>query len=121
MQYEEFMKVVEQAFEHLPDQFKEGIENLSVTVEDYPTQDIVADMKLRSKHELLGLYQGTPLTARGTWYGMAPVVPDRIFLYQKNIEREGGRHLEEIIRDVLIHEIGHYFGMSEDEIQDAGY
>jgi predicted Zn-dependent protease with MMP-like domain len=121
MRYEDFMKVVEQAFEHLPDQFKEGIENLSVTVEDYPSPDIVEEMELGSKHELLGLYQGTPLTARGSWYGMAPVVPDRIFLYQKNIEREGREKLEETIRETLIHEIGHYFGMSEDEIRDAGY
>jgi predicted Zn-dependent protease with MMP-like domain len=121
MRYEEFMAVVEQAFEHLPEQFKNGIENLSVTVEDYPTPEIVALMNLPSKYDLLGLYQGIPLTARGTWYGMSPTAPDRIFLYQKNIEREADGDLEGAIRETLIHEIGHYFGMSEDEIREAGY
>jgi len=121
MTYEEFMATVERTFELLPDQFRDVIENLSIAVEDYPSQEIVSAMKLRSKHELLGLYQGTPLPYRGTWYGMSPVVPDRIFLYKANIEREGRDNLEETIRETLIHEIGHYFGMSEEEIRDAGY
>ena len=121
MTYDEFMAAVEGTFEHLPEQFREAIENLSITVEDYPTPEIVSMMKLRSKHELLGLYQGTPLPSRGTWYGMSPVAPDQIFLYKANIEQEGQGNLEETIREVLIHEIGHYFGMSEEEIRAAGY
>ena len=115
------MASVEQTFEHLPEPFREAIENLGITVEESPTPEIVSKMKLRSKHELLGLYQGTPLPSRGTWYGMSPVVPDQIFLYKANIEREGGSNLEETIREVLVHEIGHYFGMSEEEIRAAGY
>ena len=121
MEYEEFLATVERTFELLPEQFREAIDNVSIAVEDYPTPEIVSSMKLRSKHELLGLYQGTPLPHRGTWYGMSPVVPDRISLYKANIERESRGDLEGTIRETLIHEIGHYFGMSEDEIRDAGY
>jgi predicted Zn-dependent protease with MMP-like domain len=83
----------------------------------------VQQLRLRSKHDLLGLYRGIPLPQRGTWYGATPVLPDRISLYRKNIEA-GVRSDEELaarIREVLIHEIGHYFGMSEKEIRQAGY
>ena len=121
MEYEDFMSLVEKAFDHLPEQFREVIENVGISVEDLPSAEIVAKMKLRSKHDLLGLYQGVPLPSRGTWYGMAPVIPDKIYLYKQNIEREGKGREEEMIREVLIHEIGHYFGMSEEEIRSAGY
>ncbi len=121
MRHDEFMAIVEQAFDDLPEKFREAIENLSVVVEDYPTPEIVAQMNLRSKHDLLGLYVGTPLTVRGTWYGTSPTAPDRIYLFQRNIEWEGRGDVRGMIRDTLIHEIGHYFGMSEDEIRDAGY
>ena len=121
MTHEEFQLVVEKTFESLPEQFQEVIDNLGIAVEDYPTEEIVSLMGLRSKHELLGLYQGTPLPERGSWYGMTPVIPDRIFLYKENIEREGRSRLEETIRETLLHEIGHYFGMSEEEIRAAGY
>ena len=78
---------------------------------------------LRSKRTLLGLYQGIPLTQRGSYYGMAPVIPDTITLYRKNIEaicRTDDEVRRQIV-DTLIHEIGHYFGMNEDEIRSAGY
>ena len=123
MEREEFEQLVSQAFDQLPEQFHRAIENLHVVVEDYPDGETVAQMNLRSKHDLLGLYQGIPLNRRGQWYGMVPVVPDKISLYQKNIERGdwSGQRIQEKIREVLIHEIGHYFGMTEDEIRAAGY
>jgi predicted Zn-dependent protease with MMP-like domain len=119
----EFMLIVEQAFEQLPETFKSAMENVAIAVEDVPTDEIAALMKLRSKHDLLGLYQGIPLPQRGSWYGMTPVSPDRIYLYQQNIEMACGsrEELEEKIKEVLIHEIGHYYGMSEEEIRAAGY
>jgi predicted Zn-dependent protease with MMP-like domain len=69
----------------------------------------------------LGLYQGIPLTHRGTWYGASPTLPDRISLYQKNIEAQckNDDELVERIREVLFHELGHYFGMNEREIRSA--
>jgi predicted Zn-dependent protease with MMP-like domain len=72
---------------------------------------------------LLGLYEGIPLTRRGVDYGMYPVVPDRITLFKQNIEiiARDEQELRAKIREVLIHEIGHYYGMSETEIRRAGY
>ena len=99
------------------------IENVAVVVEAFPEDELVRQMHLRSKHDLLGLYQGIPLNARGTSYGTQPVSPDKITLYQNNIEAQAGS-IEEIrglIHEVLLHEIGHYFGMSEKEIREAGY
>jgi predicted Zn-dependent protease with MMP-like domain len=120
---EEFEDLVQQAFDELPARFQEHMENVSIAVEDEPSRETLAKMRLRSREELLGLYEGIPLNKRGTWYGMVPAVPDRISLYKKNIER-GVRSLEELrkrIRDVLIHEIAHYYGMDEDEVRAAGY
>ena len=123
MEVTEFEKLVEQAFDQLPANFREAIENVGVVVEEFPSDEIVQTMKLPSKYHLLGLYQGIPLTKRGSWYGMTPVIPDRISLYQHNIEnsartKEG---IEAKIVEVLIHEIGHYFGMNEEEIRNSGY
>ena len=123
MEREAFEKIAEQAFEGLPEQFREAIENVGVVIEEYPDEELVHKMRLRSKHHLLGLYQGVPLPLRGTWYGMTPIAPDKISLYQKNIEAVCGTEREIIdkIHEVLIHEIGHYFGMSEEEIRAAGF
>jgi predicted Zn-dependent protease with MMP-like domain len=119
----DFERLVEESFELLPEKFRNAIENVGVVVEQYPSDELVGSMHLRSKRDLLGLYQGIPLTKRGMWYGMSPVTPDRISLYQANIEavcRTEGE-LKAKVAEVLIHEIGHYFGMNEKEIRDAGY
>jgi len=123
MERSEFEKIVEKAFEKLPDKFKSAVENVGIVVEDYPAEELVQKLRLPSKHHLLGLYQGIPLTGRGSWYGMTPVTPDKISLYQQNIEAVCRREeeIEKKVYEVLIHEIGHYFGMSEEEIRSAGY
>jgi predicted Zn-dependent protease with MMP-like domain len=123
MDREIFEKLVEHAFERLPDRFKEAIENVGIVVEDYPSDEIVKTLGLRSRDTLLGLYQGIPHSSRTTWYGMTPVVPDRISLFKPNIEarQKNDDEIERAIYDVLVHEIGHYFGMNEEEIRAAGY
>ncbi|HLX13473.1 MAG TPA: metallopeptidase family protein [Bacteroidota bacterium] len=123
MERKDFERLVEDAFEDLPDQFKDAIENVGVVVEDYPSDELAKSMGLRSRHDLLGLYQGIPLTKRGTWYGMYPAAPDKISLYQKNIEAVAGSdsQLRKKVREVLIHEVGHYFGMTDEEIRKAGF
>ncbi len=120
---EEFEDLVQQAFDELPAQFQQNMENVSISVENEPARETLVRMGIRSREGLLGLYEGIPLNKRGTGYGMYPAVPDRISLYKKNIER-GARTREELqarIRDVLIHEIAHYYGMDEEEVRAAGY
>ena len=123
MTREEFESVVEKTFEMLPEPFAGALDNVAIVVEQYPDEETVRKMKLRSKHNLLGLYQGVPLTARGTWYGMTPSSPDKISLYQENIEGvcRSDEEVRRKIYEVLIHEIGHYFGMNEEQIRSAGY
>jgi predicted Zn-dependent protease with MMP-like domain len=109
-----FEDIAEEAFSHLPALFKRKIENVEIVVEETPN--------VPEQHSLLlGLYHGVPLTKRGTWYGMSPVLPDRISLYQKNIESvcSSDEEIKEKIYEVLCHEIGHYFGMDEVQVRKA--
>jgi len=123
MDREAFEKLVEKIFEQLPDKFRSSIENVRIIIEDYPSDSLTQQLRLSSRDQLLGLYQGVPLPYRTSWYGRSPVVPDTISLYQKNIERRSrtDEELERNVRETLMHEIGHYFGMTEEEIRSAGY
>ncbi len=123
MDKDRFSMVVEKAFEDLPDEFKLRIENVHVVVEDLPDEFDMRGARIRNPHSLLGLYTGIPLNKRGPDYGMYPVIPDRIKLFRQNIERicRTDDEVEEKIREVLIHEVAHYFGMTDAEIRRAGY
>ena len=92
--------------------------NIAIVVEDEPQPDLLEDMEIEPPDTLLGLYQGTPLTER-RWDG-GNELPDRILIFQGPHERatEGEDDLAEAIAETLIHEIGHYFGMSEEEIEE---
>ena len=123
MDREAFEKLVEKIFDQLPKKFQSSIENVRIIIEDYPSDSLTQQLRLSSREQLLGLYQGVPLPHRTSWYGRSPVVPDTISLYQKNIERRSrtDEELERNVRETLMHEIGHYFGMTEEEIRSAGY
>jgi predicted Zn-dependent protease with MMP-like domain len=117
----EFEKLVEQAIDSLPPRFLRHMENVEVVVEDEPTDDELRSAGVEPGEVLFGLYQGVPQTRRDTWYGN--VLPDRIIIYQRPIQA-GAKDRQEIrkeIRLTLMHEIGHYFGLGEDEISSAGY
>jgi predicted Zn-dependent protease with MMP-like domain len=123
MDRETFERTAQEIFDSLPAPFRDAIENVHIVVEDLP-QGASARLKgYRPGTLLLGLYEGVPLPRRGTEYGAYPVVPDTITLYQKNIEAIAGldEPITGVIRDTLIHEIGHYFGMTERQIREAGY
>ena len=115
-----FEEIAQRAYDSLPSFFKRKIENVQIVVEDYPSDDALLRSKA-SRLNLLGLYQGVPLLHRGTSYGMYPVAPDKITLYQKNIERvcRNEAEIEHRIVEVLFHELGHYFGMNEQEVRRA--
>ncbi|HUL44636.1 MAG TPA: metallopeptidase family protein [Bacteroidota bacterium] len=123
MEREEFEEHVQKVFDRLPEKFQSAIENVRIIVEEYPSDELVEKLQLSSRYQLLGLYQGVPLPHRTTWYGTSPVVPDTVTLFRGNLEsRSRSREeLERQIYETLVHEIGHYFGMTEDEIRAAGY
>jgi predicted Zn-dependent protease with MMP-like domain len=118
---EEFHGLIDRALEEIPEIFKNKIENLAFISEPYPSETDLVRLGMKNKYSLLGLYSGVPYTHRSTWYG--GVTPDRIILFQKNIEAisRNSTELYEKVKEVLIHEIAHYFGMDEDEIRQAGY
>lgn len=94
------------------------MENIDVVVESQPSQALIADMGLQSPFELLGLYQGIPLDRRGFYYGN--VLPDKITLFQLPIELycKTREEIEARIKEVVIHEVGHYFGLNEERLRE---
>ncbi len=123
MEKAQFERLAQEAFDALPHPFQEKIENVRIVIEDRPSGDTLRKSRLALDALLLGLYEGIPLDKRGHQYGVYPVVPDTITLYQGNIELVAHTEadIREKIREVLIHEIAHYFGMTEREIRKAGY
>lgn len=112
-----FEALVADAVRLIPGRFRRAMQNLALVVEDAPSDDLLAEMGIDPPDSLYGLYSGTPLTERDWSYGNH--LPDRITLYQRPIE-EDSDDLDDIramIGETLIHEVGHYFGLSEDEIE----
>ena len=117
MTREHFEALVEEAFQAIPREFRRRLKNIIIVVEPEPSPALLAEMEIEPPDTLFGLYQGTPLTQRGWDYGNR--LPDRIVLFQRPIT-EGAADEDEIfdtIAETLIHEAGHYFGMSEEQIQ----
>jgi len=115
---EEFEEAAVSGLRRLPEFLKRKMENVDVVVEDIPSREILSEMGLRSPYELLGLYQGVPLNRRGYYYGN--VLPDKITLFQIPIESicRTRREVEEKVREVVIHEVGHYFGLSDKRLRE---
>ena len=114
----EFDQRVAEAVASIPAEFRKAMQNLAIVVEDEPSPDLLREMEIEPPDTLLGLYQGTPITERRWDYGNA--LPDRILLFQGPHERAADDEddLVVAIGETLIHEIGHYFGLSEEEIQE---
>jgi len=114
----EFERLVAEAVTLIPARFRREMKNLAVVVEDEPSAELLAEMEVEPPDSLYGLYQGTPLTER-TW-GYGNTLPDRITIYQRSIEDdcEDEDEMRAVIGETLIHEVGHYFGLSEEEIEE---
>ncbi len=117
MDKEKFEKLVEEALTRLPKAFKKYLQNIAVIVEDYPSKETRSQTGTPSYATLLGLYHGIPFKHRGPYYGNAP--PDVIVLYQRPIEDLclTDEDVKEKVKEVLLHEVGHYFGLSEKELR----
>jgi predicted Zn-dependent protease with MMP-like domain len=120
MKREDFEKLVVKALDGLPKVFKDSLENVDVVIEDEPTPGQARLIDAAHRRMVLGLYQGVPLARRSHYYGM--VMPDKISVFQKNIERVC-RTDEEIVRLVthtVQHELAHHFGISDQRLKDLG-
>ena len=121
MDSKKFERCVEKAVDSIPEAFASYLDNVVFMVEPEPDRETLASMDMDHPEELLGLYQGDPLTERGfdSW-GM---LPDRIVLYQRPIElysEDFGEPLVKVIRDTILHEVGHFFGLSEEDLTRMG-
>ncbi len=112
----EFEETVISALKRLPKSLRNKMENIDVVVESRAPEELLSEMGLRSPYQLLGLYQGIPIDRRGFFYGN--VLPDKITLFKIPIESicNTKEEVEEKVREVVIHEIGHYFGLDEDKL-----
>jgi predicted Zn-dependent protease with MMP-like domain len=112
-----FEQLVTEALTLIPRRFRREMKNLALVVESEPSTELLAEMEIEPPDSLYGLYQGTPLPER-TW-GFGNVLPDRITLFQRPIEEdcEDEDDIRAVIGETLIHEVGHYFGLSEEEIE----
>jgi predicted Zn-dependent protease with MMP-like domain len=113
MERQEFEALVFRAIESLPAEFKNKLENVDVLVEDWPSPQQIRQLRIRSKAQLLGLYEGVPQTRRDSGYNL--VLPDKITVFQKPIELKcrSDKEIEAEIGRVVQHEIAHHFGIGD--------
>jgi predicted Zn-dependent protease with MMP-like domain len=118
MTRDRFTTLVEEALREIPRRFRDAMKNVAVVVEDEPSPELLEDMEMEPGDTLFGLYHGTPLTERDSHYGNT--LPDRISIYQRPIEEacEDEEDIRQCVAETVIHEFGHYFGLSEEEIED---
>jgi predicted Zn-dependent protease with MMP-like domain len=118
MTRERFTKLVEDALREIPAPFRKAMDNVAVIVEDEPSAELLEQMDLEPGDSLFGLYHGIPLTERDSRYGNT--LPDRISIYQRPIEDacEDEEDIRQCVAETVIHEFGHYFGLSEEEIEE---
>ena len=118
MTRDQFERLVVEAIALIPKRFRREMKNLAVVVEDDPSAELLAEMEIEPPDTLYGLYHGTPLTERSWGHGNA--LPDQISIYRNPIEEDCDGDEDEVraqIGETLIHEVGHYFGLSEEEIE----
>lgn len=111
-----FEELVEEALAGLPEQFASQLDNVAIMIADMPSPGQLEEMEIDDPHDLLGLYEGIPLTERDAGY--FGVLPDRITIFRLPIQKIS-RDEEEIkaqVRETVMHELGHYFGMEEDQL-----
>jgi len=118
MKREDFVKVAEETLDSLPEEFCSRIQNVAILVEDFPPNQSLPRPGHR-RRLLLGIFHGVPTTKRSVFN--LSTGPDHIVLYQKNIEAVCSNEAEvrHQIRQTLIHELGHYFGMTEEQLRDV--
>jgi predicted Zn-dependent protease with MMP-like domain len=112
-----FLALVQEALRDIPAEFRDALDNIAIVVEDDPSPVQLAEVGLAAPDTLLGLYEGIPLPERA--WAQGNVLPDKVTLFQQPIEDESEDEDDVVVAigETLIHEIGHYFGLSEEEIE----
>ena len=121
MEQTEFEGLVSEALAALPLDIKDLVDNIEVVVAPFPSERQMRRSHIRNRYNLLGLYEGVPLTRRGAYYGM--VLPDKITIFQAPIEAIATtpEDLARLVRRVTVHEMAHHFGISDERLRELGY
>ena len=116
MDRKSFEELLLSALKELPVKFRHRMENVEIVIEDRPSKELLEKQGIAPGALLLGLYQGVPLVKRGFYY--TNVLPDKITIFQENVEKIAGdeKNIRETVKKILIHEIGHYYGLGEDDM-----
>lgn len=120
MEKEKFEEIIEKTLENIPEKFKNKLDNLSIVIEENELRYTGNQNNTKDRLLTLGLYQGLPITERA---GKRLMVPDKITIYKKAIEStsKSPEEIEMTTRRVVLHELGHYFGLGEDKLSELGY
>lgn len=119
MDEEKFKKLVSEALDLIPEEFASRLNNVEVTISDWPNPYQAAKARIRQGGILLGLYEGVPQTKRGIYYS---AVPDKITIFKNPILliSKTEDEVRQQVRNTVIHEIGHHFGMTDEQLRKAG-
>jgi predicted Zn-dependent protease with MMP-like domain len=115
---DDIRRLAEEALAQMPDVFKPYIADVAIRVQDFPDEETMADMDLETPFDLLGLYRGVSRPERLS--GDSGRLPDLVFLYRRPLldhAHVSGEELAHLVRNVLIHEIGHHFGFSDEDME----
>jgi predicted Zn-dependent protease with MMP-like domain len=110
----DFEELAALAWQRLPSEFRRLCSDVVIRVEDFPTEDVLNELKLESPFDLMGLYHGVSLDKKSVMD--LPRGPDMVFLYRRPLLdywAEGSETLGHLVTHVLVHEIGHHFGLSD--------
>jgi predicted Zn-dependent protease with MMP-like domain len=115
-----FEDLLHRAIRELPAEFRKKLKNVAIIIEDYPSEELKERMDIPPEDTLFGLYEGIPLTERGF---EDPLHPDRILIFQRAIEDEcdSPEEIKEELKITLVHEIAHFFGLSDEYLEELGY
>jgi predicted Zn-dependent protease with MMP-like domain len=118
---EDFDAAVRDAIDSLPEDFRKHLDNVIIQVQPQPDKKMLRDLKLRRRDVLLGLYRGLPLTEKSVLANNS--MPEIIYIFKDNIESicPTRRRIVQQVRKIILHEIGHHFGMDEDDLDRLGY
>jgi len=116
LEVERFSALVDEAVASIPEDFRSRLDNILIEVQPIAAPEVYRGLS-KNPWGLLGVYQGVPYARRGPWYGN--VLPDRILIFQKPIELQArtAAEIRKLVRQVVIHEVGHYFGLTDEELR----